>query len=201
MPPRVVRPDDLVFGSVGQPLPGTQVKIAEDGEVLLRGPHVMRGYRNLPEVNAETLLPDGWLATGDIGELDDQGRLWNTDRKKDLVKTSGGKYIAPGEIAAEFKVDPHRCPSWWSRKRLKRRHRIDLPGPEALQKSAAENGPSGDLTQLAESSEVREALQADVDASNDELIRGRRQEARDLPRDLSEEEGELTVSLKVSGRW
>ena len=100
----VVRPDDLVFGSVGQPLPGTQVMIASDGEVLLKGPHVMKGYWNLPEINAETLLPGGWLATGDIGELDDKGRLKITDRKKDLVKTSGGKYIAPGQIAAQFKV-------------------------------------------------------------------------------------------------
>ncbi len=98
----ITRPDDIVFGTIGQPFPGTEVKIADDGEVLLRGPHIMRGYRNLPEVNAETLLEGGWLATGDIGELDEKGRLKITDRKKDLVKTSGGKYIAPGQIAAQF---------------------------------------------------------------------------------------------------
>ena len=100
----ITRPDDMAFGTVGQPFPGTEVMIADDGEVLLRGPHVMRGYRNLPEINAETLLADGWLATGDIGVLDDQGRLKITDRKKDMVKTSGGKYIAPGAIAAQFKA-------------------------------------------------------------------------------------------------
>ena len=100
----IVRPDDLAFGTVGKPFPGTQVMIAEDGEILIRGPHVMRGYRNLPDVNAETLLPDGWLASGDIGVLDEAGHLRITDRKKDLVKTSGGKYIAPGAIAARFKV-------------------------------------------------------------------------------------------------
>ena len=76
----VVHPDDLVFGSVGN-LPGTQVMIADDGEVLLRGPHVMRGYWNLPDANAETLLADDWMATGDIGRLDEKGRLKITDRE------------------------------------------------------------------------------------------------------------------------
>ena len=98
----LVRPDDQVFGTVGQPIPGAEIRIAGDGEILLRGPHLMTGYRNLPSENAEALLADGWLATGDIGSLDDAGRLRITDRKKDLVKTSGGKYIAPGAIAARF---------------------------------------------------------------------------------------------------
>jgi long-chain acyl-CoA synthetase len=195
----VVRPDDLVFGSVGQPLPGTQVKIAEDGEVLLRGPHVMRGYRNLPEVNAETLLPDGWLATGDIGELDDQGRLRITDRKKDLVKTSGGKYIAPGQIAAQFKVISSLASNLvvQASDRNYATALISLD-PEALEKFAADNGLSGDLRQLAESPEVREALQADVDALNDHLNPWETiKKFTILPRDLSEEQGELTASLKV----
>ncbi len=154
----VVRPDDLVFGSVGQPLPGTQVMIASDGEVLLKGPHVMRGYWNLPEVNAETLLPGGWLATGDIGELDDKGRLKITDRKKDLVKTSGGKYIAPGQIAAQFKV----------------------------------------ISALASNLVVHAADRKDVDTLNTQLNRWETiKKFAVLPRDLSEEAGELTASLKV----
>ena len=195
----VVRPDDLVFGSVGQPLPGTQVKIAEDGEVLLRGPHVMRGYRNLPEVNAETLLPDGWLATGDIGELDDQGRLRITDRKKDLVKTSGGKYIAPGQIAARFKVISSLASNLvvQASDRNYATALISLD-PEALEKFAAENGLSGDLAQLAESPKVREALQTDVDTLNDQLNPWETiKKFAVLPRDLAEEEDELTASLKV----
>ncbi len=195
----VVHPDNLVFGSVGNPLPGTQVMIAEDGEVLLRGPHVMSGYWNLPEVNAETLLPDGWLATGDIGELDDQGRLKITDRKKDLVKTSGGKYIAPGQIAAQFKVISALASNLvvHASDRNYATALISLD-PEALQKFGDDNGLTGDLVTLSQTPQVHAAIQADVDALNDQLNRWETiKKFAILPRDLSEEEGELTASLKV----
>ena len=195
----VVLPDDLVFGRVGPPLPGTQVKIADDGEVLLRGPHVMKGYWKLPEVNAETLLPDGWLATGDIGELDEKGRLKITDRKKDLVKTSGGKYIAPGQIAAQFKVISPIASNLvvHAADRNYATALISLD-PEALQKFAEDKGLSGDFETLSQSPEVREALQADIDTLNAQLNKWETiKKFAVLPRDLSEENGELTASLKV----
>jgi long-chain acyl-CoA synthetase len=99
----VNRPDNFLFGTVGIPAPGTQIRIADDGEVLIKGPGVMRGYHNLPEQTAAAIDPDGWFLTGDIGEFDGQF-LRITDRKKDLMKTSGGKYVSPQEIEVAFKA-------------------------------------------------------------------------------------------------
>ncbi|KOV86375.1 AMP-dependent synthetase [Nocardia sp. NRRL S-836] len=99
----VNRPGSVKIGTVGPPIPGTQVRIAADGEVLIKGPGVMRGYHNRAAETAETLV-DGWLHTGDIGELDELGRLTITDRKKELIKTSGGKYVAPARIESLLKA-------------------------------------------------------------------------------------------------
>jgi long-chain acyl-CoA synthetase len=195
----IVRPDDLAFGTVGGPFPGTQVMIADDGEVLVRGPHVMRGYRNLPEVNAETLLPDGWLATGDIGVLDEDDHLRITDRKKDLVKTSGGKYIAPGAIAARFKVISTLASNLvvHANNRNYATALVSLD-PEALEKFAAANGLSGDFATLSQSPEVRADVQASIDELNAQVNRWETiKKFTILDRDLSEEDGELTASLKV----
>ncbi|GAB3009355.1 AMP-dependent synthetase/ligase [Saccharothrix stipae] len=100
----VNRPGANKLGTVGKPLVGTEVRIADDGEVLIGGRGIMRGYRGLPEETAET-LQDGWLHTGDIGELDEEGRLRITDRKKELIKTSGGKYVAPQAVEGLVKAN------------------------------------------------------------------------------------------------
>ncbi|MGZ5347556.1 MAG: AMP-dependent synthetase/ligase [Solirubrobacterales bacterium] len=99
-------PDNVGIGTVGPPIPGAEVKLAEDGEVLVKSPSVMPGYRNMPDKNAETFTEDGWLVTGDIGELDEDGYLKIVDRKKELIITAGGKNVSPANLEAELKMIP-----------------------------------------------------------------------------------------------
>lgn len=99
-------PDDVKLGTVGKPIPGVEIKIAEDGEILLRCNHIFMGYWKDPEATARTVV-DGWLHTGDVGELDAESRLKITDRKKEIIITSGGKNIAPSEIENRLKCSPY----------------------------------------------------------------------------------------------
>jgi long-chain acyl-CoA synthetase len=195
----VNRPAMNKFGTVGPPLPGTEVKIAEDGEVLIKGPGVMDGYHNLPEQTAET-LEDGWLHTGDIGELDEEGRLKITDRKKDLFKTSGGKYIAPSSIESNFKAV---CPyaSQFLVHGNDRNYCIALItlDPEAMADWAAQNGMEGaSYQEIVGSDKAKEMVQGYIDQLNSRLNRWETiKKWILLDHDLSVESGELTPSMKV----
>jgi long-chain acyl-CoA synthetase len=196
----IVRPADPVFGRVGPPITGTEVRIASDGEIFLRGPSIMRGYHNLPEATAEVLSPDGWLATGDVGDLDDAGRLRITDRKKDLIKTSGGKYIAPQEVEILFKAV---CPIASQMivhgdGRQYATALISLDAEALTQWGSARDLPATEYGDLAGHPAVRDYVQACIDAANSRLNRWETiKDFRILDHDLSIESGELTPSMKV----
>ena len=197
----VNRVNKYAFGTVGMPMPGTDVKLApEDGEILIKSPGVMQGYHNLPEATAETLTPDGWLKTGDIGEVDAEGFLRITDRKKDLIKTSGGKYIAPQAIEGKLKAT---CPyisqvivHGDKRNFVTALVTID---EEAAMKWARDKGLNGKgYTELAQMPEVHDLLDPYFKEVNKTLAKYETvKQFAVLPTDLSIDAGELTPSLKV----
>jgi len=193
------RPDSFRFATVGPPFPGTQLKIAADGEILVRGPGVMRGYHGMPEQTAEVLDVDGWFATGDVGEIDDAGRLRITDRKKDLVKTSGGKYIAPGAIEAQFKaICPIAGQMVVHADRRNFASALITLDPDTLAHWAAEHGVTGDYSSMTQAPQTRAFVSQCVDELNAGLNRWESiKEFRILDTDFSVESGELTPSLKV----
>ena len=196
----VNHPDDNRIGTVGRALPGAEVKIGEGDEVLLRGPHVMDGYHNLPEETAKALDADGWLHTGDKGSLDADGFLTITGRIKELFKTSGGKYIAPPAIESKFKAI---CPyaSQFMVFGAERNFVIALVtlDPDAMTGWAAENGMEGkSYTEIVNSDEVKAMVGGYVDELNAKLNRWETIKKWELlDHDLTVESGELTPSMKV----
>jgi long-chain acyl-CoA synthetase len=195
-------PDDYQLGSVGTPLPGTEAKIADDGEVLIKGPCVMAGYHNLADETAQA-LSDGWLHTGDIGEIDARGFLRITDRKKDLFKTSGGKYVAPSAIESRFKA---LCPyaSQFLVHGSERNFCVAMItlDPDAMAQWADQQQMAGaPYAELVTSPQVREMVGEYVDRLNATLNRWETiKKWILLDHDLSVESGELTPSMKVRRR-
>ena len=196
----VNRPSAYSLGSVGWPLPGTEVRLAGDGEVLLRGPGVMEGYHHNEEATAESLDVQGWLHTGDIGEVDERGFLRITDRKKDLFKTSGGKYVAPSAIETMFKgmcpYASHMLVHGADRNFVSALITLD---PEAIDGWAAEQGLAGRAySEVVTSPQCRDMVQRYVDELNLGLNRWEQiKRFTILERDLTVEEGELTPSMKM----
>ncbi|HTJ44881.1 MAG TPA: long-chain fatty acid--CoA ligase [Kofleriaceae bacterium] len=196
----VNRPNKYKFGTVGQPLPGTEVKLdPADGEILIKSPGVMRGYHNLPEQTAEVLTADGWLRTGDIGEIDPGGFLRITDRKKDLIKTSGGKYIAPQHIEGKLKTI---CP-YVSQVIVHGDKRNFVTALVTLDEEAVKpllgvNGHARTYAEFVTSKDAQALLQPYIDELNKELAKYETvKKFAVLPKDLTVEEGDLTPSLKV----
>jgi len=196
----VNRPGSYAFGSVGWPLPGTEVQIAHDGEILLKGPGIMAGYHNLPEESAETVDPDGWLHTGDVGDLDERGFLRITDRKKDLFKTSNGKHVAPSVMEAIFKgVCPYASQLIVHGEGRSYVTALVTLDPDALANWAGENGMA-DLpyAELVRSPQAREMVQGYIDELNSQLNHWETiKRFLILDRDLTVNDGDLTPSMKL----
>jgi long-chain acyl-CoA synthetase len=190
------------FSTVGPPIPGTQIRIADDGEILVKGPGVMRGYHNAAEATAEA-LKEGWFATGDIGELDEKGYLRITDRKKDLIKTSGGKYIAPQKVEGVLMaVCPYLSQVIVHGDGRKYATALITLDPEAIEGWAKEEGLSySSVAELARSQEVHDLIDGFVAQGNQQLERWETiKKFEILANELSVDEGEVTPSLKVRRR-
>jgi len=186
------------LGTVGHPIPGCETKIAADGEILMRGPVVFKGYYRDEQATADT-MSDGWLASGDLGELDDDGYLAITGRKKDLIITSSGKNISPSNIENSLKLS-----RWVSQAVVYGDRKPYLTAlvtldPDDLEALAEKVGATdSDAAALAKHDGVRKEIQACVDETNRKLARiAQVKKFTILERDLTQEEGELTPSLKV----
>jgi len=188
-------PDDFRFGSVGKPFEGVEIRVADDGEVLIKGPNIFKGYYKDDETTRDT-LDDGWLHTGDLGRLDEDGFLYITGRKKDIIITAGGKNVTPANLENGLKQ------SRWISQALvvgdKRPYLVALVtlDPEELPAFAQEHALEAD--QVHGSAEMNEEVQKVVDEVNSHV--GSVEQIKRfeiLPRDLSQETGELTPTLKV----
>ncbi|HET7050807.1 MAG TPA: long-chain fatty acid--CoA ligase [Solirubrobacteraceae bacterium] len=189
--------DHFKFGTVGRALPGVEIKIAEDGEILCRGPHIFQEYWRNPEATEET-MSDGWLRTGDLGELDDEGYLKITGRKKDIIITAGGKNLTPANIENDLKQSPFISQAVMYGDRKPFPVAMITLDPEEIVPWAQEQGLPEDIESLAEHEKVHEMIQAELDRANSNYARVEQiKKFTILDHDLSVETGELTPSLKV----
>jgi long-chain acyl-CoA synthetase len=194
------RPGKNKIGTVGPAFPGTELRLAEDGEILLRGPHLMKGYWQNEAATREVLGDDGWFKTGDIGEIDSDGYVRITDRKKDLIKTSGGKYIAPQNLENALKASTTLLSQVMIHgDRRKYVSVLFTLNEESARKLLSDKGLSaGSAEELAKHPEVRGALQKVIDELNKTLPSYETiKKFEVLPKDFTIESGELTPSLKV----
>ena len=198
------RPDDFVFGTVGRPAPGSEVKIdAETGEILVRGPQIMQGYLNAPDETAKAIEPDGWFHTGDIGELDDIGRIRITDRLKNIIVLGNGKNVSPAPMEAALSTSRFVAQAVILGDRQAYTGALIAPDFDELGTWAAANGIAAEMPpeQLIEEKEVEKLFDAEVKRTLEPFaIYERPRRVALLPRLLSEEAGELTPSLKTKNR-
>ncbi len=192
-------PGKTKVGTVGLPWPGVEVRIEEDGEVVLRGPQIMKGYLNRPDETAAVLEPDGWFHTGDVGEVDPEGFLRITDRKKDLIKTSGGKYIAPQELENGLKSEPLVSQVMIVGDRRKFVSALITVSEENAQRLAEQEGFEAEsYAALTQRPEVRRRIEAAIEALNAKLPSyATIKKFAILDHDWTQDTGEITPTLKV----
>jgi long-chain acyl-CoA synthetase len=194
--------EHIKLGTVGRPIPGVEVRIAPDGEILTRGPHVMLGYYNQPDATREAIDPDGWFHTGDVGILDADGFLRITDRKKDIIVTAGGKNVAPQPIENMVKTSRFvsNCVMLGDRRRFP--IMIVVPNLDPLKAWAAHKGLiTGDDRSLLKLPEVASKMDREVRKTLRDLAQFETPKKLLLvPTDFSVDSGELTPTLKVKRR-
>jgi long-chain acyl-CoA synthetase len=185
------------FGTVGRALPGVEIKIADDGEVLIKGGNIFRGYYKNDDASFGA-IEDGWLHTGDLGTVDEDGYLSITGRKKDIIITAGGKNLTPANIENDMKQ------SRWVSQAVMHGDRRPYPvmlvtlDEEEIVKFAEEKGLPGDIPSLAKAPEVQELVQGILDKANEKYAKVEQvKKFLILDHDLSQETGELTPTMKV----
>jgi long-chain acyl-CoA synthetase len=190
-------PEDFKIGTIGKPFPGCDIRIADDGEILVRGPNVFQGYYKNEEATSETIV-DGWLHTGDLGSIDEDGFIKITGRKKDIIITAGGKNITPANLENEIKQHPLVSQCVVVGDRQPYLVALVTLDPEEAAAYAKEHGLPEDPEKLSSNPEIRKSIEDHVDAINEKFARVEQvKKIAILPRDLSQEGGELTPTLKV----
>jgi long-chain acyl-CoA synthetase len=192
------RVEDFKFGSVGKPFRGCEIKIADDGEVLLKGPNIFRGYYKNEEATSQTIT-DGWLHTGDLGRLDEDGFLYITGRKKDIIITAGGKNITPANLENGLKQNQYISQAVVYGDRRPYLTALITLDPEAIAVYATDHSlGTTDVKELSKRPEIVELVQKVVDQVNSKVARVEQiKKFEILPRDLTQETGELTPTMKV----
>ena len=192
------RPDEFKVGTVGKALPNTEVRISERGEILVRGPHVFQGYLNNPEKTAETVV-DGWLHTGDVGTVDNQGFFRITDRLKDIIITAGGKNVTPSEFENQLKFSPYIADAVVIGDKRRFLSCLVMIDEDNVMKFAQDNNvPFSNYASLCRADAVQRLIQGEIDRVNRDFARVEQVKAfRLIEQVLMPEDEELTPTMKL----
>jgi long-chain acyl-CoA synthetase len=192
-------PEDLKLGAIGKAQPYNEVKLSDQGEILVRGPNVFMGYLNQPEKTAETIDPEGWLHTGDVGTVDEKGFFRITDRMKDIIITAGGKNVTPSEFENEMKFSPYITDAVVVGDRRPYLVCLVMIDHENVEKFAQDaNIPFSDFKSLCRTTQVQDLIQAELDRVNGKFARVEQvKKFRLIEQKLTAEDEELTPTMKL----